>query len=542
MTVTIFAALTVLAASCGGDNGKGATATTTATSLAPSTSPGSASPTSAPPDQGCTAARVGGELNVGQSSDLPGLDPTVVTGASRDSGGAEMTAIYDTLMRVDVETAKVVPQVAESLEPNADASVWTLKLRDGVRFGNGDALTAQAVIDSINRFKGAKVAAANFLPLITSMQASDTKTVVFTLTGPWGDFPYFLASAGGMIVDTNVVAAKGAEAFNKDPTGAGVGAYELVRYVPGEEVVMKAKTDYYGGPVCVQTLRFTKIADDQARYDALKLGEIGATVLSDAKVVNQAKKVDKRPGFTGFGNGDQLMINVRAGHPGADLKVREAMEAAIDVNALNQRVNDGKGVATTAIVHPDTALFSPGMDAEKPDAAKAKQLVTEARAAGWDGSLNLLSGDTPTAVELGITAQAMLQAAGMTVQVTNVPTADLIKRVITDKNFDVTTWSLNVLPEAPWSGIDRNLRSDSPTNRTGYADAGFDAALAQLRKATTVDEKKTALAAVQQVWNATVPGVMYQQDEEFLTWGDKVHGVKLTREGVAMFDDVYIDK
>jgi peptide/nickel transport system substrate-binding protein len=109
----------------------------------------------------------------------------------------------------------------------------------------------------------------------------------------------------------------------------------------------------------------------------------------------------------------------------------------------------------------------------------------------------------------------------MTVAVTNVPTADLIRRVITDKNFDVTTWSLNVLPEAPWSGIDRNLRSDSPTNRTGYANPDFDAALAELRKATTVDQKKAALADVQKVWNATFPGVMYQQDEEFLTRGDR---------------------
>src|SRR5262249_49733212 len=163
-------------------------------------------------------------------------------------------------------------------------------------------------------------------------------------------------------------------------------------------------------------------------------------------------------------------------------------------------------------------------------------------AAGWNGNINLLSGDTPNGVELGITVKGLLEAAGMTVAVTNVPTADLISRVITDKNYDITTWSLNVLPEAPWSGIDRNLRSDSPTIRNGYADPNFDAALAELRKATTVEQKKTALADVQKVWNATYPGVMYQQDEQYLTWGDKVHGVKLTREGVAMFDDVDLDK
>jgi peptide/nickel transport system substrate-binding protein len=223
---------------------------------------------------------------------------------------------------------------------------------------------------------------------------------------------YFLASAGGMIVNAKVVAAKGAEAFNKDPTGAGVGAYELVRYVPGDEVVMKAKTDYYGGPVCVQSLRFVKIADDQARYDALNLGEIGATVLSDAKVVDEAKNVDKRPGFTGFGNGDQLMINVRDGHPGTDLKVREAIAAAVDIDTVNQRVNEGKGVETSAIVHPGTPLYTSGMDAPKADPAKAKQLVTEAKAAGWDGTINLLSGDTPDGVDSASPSRACSRRPG----------------------------------------------------------------------------------------------------------------------------------
>src|SRR5262249_29999030 len=264
---SLAATVALLLAACGGDNSNGAAGTTAVPatsgatgSSAPATSGGATATGGSAGTKVCTADKVGGDLTVGQSSDLPGLDPTVVTGASAASGGAEMTAIYDTLMRVDTKTATFVPQVAESLQPNADGSVWTLKLRSGVKFGNGDPLNAQAVIDSISRFKGTKVAAANFLPLIASMQPADDLTVVFTLSAPWGDFPWFLASAGGMIVDAKVVAAKGAEAFNKDPTGAGVGAYELVRYVPGEELVVKAKTDYYGGPVCVQTLKFVKIA------------------------------------------------------------------------------------------------------------------------------------------------------------------------------------------------------------------------------------------------------------------------------------------
>jgi peptide/nickel transport system substrate-binding protein len=345
-----------------------------------------------------------------------------------------------------------------------------------------------------------------------------------------------------MIVNVNVVNAKGDQAFNLDPTGAGVGAFELVKFVPNESVEMKGKTDYYGGPVCIDTLRFTVIADETARYEALKLGEIGGAVLAVPRTVHEARDVDKRPGLVGYGNNLQFMVNARPGSPGENPLVRQAVAAAIDPDIINQRVNDGTATSSRAIVHPDTALYTPGMEGPQPDPAQAKQLVEQAKAAGWDGNIRLQNSDTPAAREISLTAQGMLQAAGMNVELTNVPVAEHISRVTTEKNFDIASWSLNVLPEAPWSGIDRNLRSDSPTNRTGYANAEFDAALAKLRAATTVDQKKAALAEVQEVWNATAPGVMFQQDEEFLTWGDKVHGMKLTREGVAMLDDVWIEK
>jgi peptide/nickel transport system substrate-binding protein len=530
-------AVSLLFAACGGDDDGGDSAAGGDESASSSSDGGSGG------DDVCTEDRVGGELTVGQTGDLNGFDPAVITGASRDSGGAELTAIYDTLMRSNPETGEIEPHVAESLEPSDDLAEWTLTLREGVTFGNGDPLTGEAVIASIQRLDGADVAAANFAALITNMEAPDERTVVFTLDAPWGDFPYFLASAGGMIVNTAAVDEVGEEAFNTEPpVGAGVGPFQLVRYAPDEEVVMEAKPDYWGGPVCVETVRFITPGDDTTRLEALELGEIDVTILAEPRVVARARDDEGRPGFTGYGNGSQLMINAREGHPGEDVRVRQALAAAIDPQVISERVNEGHSVATSAIVHPDSPLYSDGLGESLVDADRAQELVEEAKADGWDGSIELLSTDTPAAEESAITVEAMLEAAGIEVSVEHLPVADMVERVSVDQNFDVTSWSLNVLPEAPWSGIDRNLRSDSPTNRTGYANEDFDAALAELRGAGTVEERQAGIAAVQEVWDETVPGVMFQQDEEFLTWADGVHGVRLTREGVAMLDDVYVDR
>jgi peptide/nickel transport system substrate-binding protein len=529
------AALLVVLAACGGDDDGG-----DSSSGGNGENGGETAGSGSSGDDVCTEERVGGELTVGQSSGLAGFDPAMTTG-TRDSGGTELTAIFDTLMRVDPETSEVVAHVAESLEPDDDGSEWTLTLREGVTFGNGDPLTGEAVIASIERLEGATVAAANFAALITNMEAPDERTVVFTLDAPWGDFPYFLAMGGGMIVNTAAVDEVGDEAFNLEPPeGAGVGPFVLERFAPDEEVVMRARDDYWGGPVCVETVTFVTPGADDARYEALQLGEIDLTVLAEPRVVEQAHQ-DDRPGITGYGNGNQLMINTRPGRPGEDVRVRQAIAAAIDVDTIDERAYEGTATVSGSVVHPDTPLYTDGLGGPEYDLDRARELVEEAKADGWDGSLGFVSIDSPTSTEVSITVEAMLEAVGMDVTVESVAVTDLVERITTDQDFDVTAWSLDVLPEAPWSGVDRNLRSDSPTNRTGYADEDFDAALAELRAASTVEERRDGLAAVQEVWNETVPGVVYSHDEEFLTWTDEVHGLRLTREGVAMLDDAYVD-
>ena len=83
------------------------------------------------------------------------------------------------------------------------------------------------------------------------MEVVDPLTVKFTLTAPYPDFPHVLATDVGMITNPRVVAAKGPDGFANDPTGGGVGPYEFEKYAPGEEIVLKAKSDYWGGPVCI---------------------------------------------------------------------------------------------------------------------------------------------------------------------------------------------------------------------------------------------------------------------------------------------------
>src|SRR5688500_17011547 len=139
LALVTVSAMTLVA--CGDDGSDSSSPTTSAASAAPATTAAAA---------GCTAERVGGTVAMGMFTETTGLDPVVASGKGV-AGAIEMAALYDTLMSYDTATAKYEPRVAQSLTANTDFSVWTLKLRDGIKFGNGDPLTAEAVKTSIGR-------------------------------------------------------------------------------------------------------------------------------------------------------------------------------------------------------------------------------------------------------------------------------------------------------------------------------------------------------------------------------------------------------
>lgn len=190
------------AAACGGSGGDEATAATGT----------------------CTTERIGGSVTQGTLLSPRGLDPVGQPGAA-GSGGTEVQALFDTLITYNAETQAYEPQVAQSLDSNADHSVWTMKLRDGVTFGNGDALTADDVKRSIERHQSpsnTQVSRGEALT-IASMDVVDPLTIRFTLDGPYPSFPHVLATDVGMVTNPRIVDAMGPDQFALNPRGAGVG-------------------------------------------------------------------------------------------------------------------------------------------------------------------------------------------------------------------------------------------------------------------------------------------------------------------------------
>lgn len=494
-------------------------------------------------DEKCTQDLAGGDLTMATSLATQTLDP--VTSNSGANGGSERAAIYDTLVKYDVETNEYKPHLAESLEGNEGSTQWTLKLREGIKFANGEPLTSEVVQTSMKRHMdpGAGSNIYDLMNNIESMDLVDDLTLVFNLSRPNGTFPFTLAGSGGEITNPTVVKELGEDFGLKTASGMGLGPYDVVRFAPGEEVVMKAKSDYWGGPVCIDQLRFINITGGKGTYEAFKLDEVQVAYLKDARSVNDAKE-DGAQGYSGYSYaGAEVLMNngVRDSTPATkDQRIREAVALAIDPEVMNKRRWDGLGNVSSSLIAPATEALFPGIEGPPYDPEKSKELVAEAKEDGWDGKLTLVCPDDPSNVEASIAIQALLDAVGIEVDASQVATNDLINSVIIDANYELACWGVGAQVSSPYIAFG-TFHSEALDNYAGFKNSEMDAAIDKLEAAATIEAQREALGEIQTVWNETIPSAIYGSPESVIVVSDAVHGVKPTSWSTLLFHDAYID-
>ncbi len=489
----------------------------------------------ADPSDVCTEDKVdaAGKLTVSTFFPTQSLDPATAPGGF--AGGTELSAIYDTLMRYNPETGNYDPFVAESLAGNDDSTEWTLKLRSGITFGNGDPLTAQDVKYSIERLKTAPVAAAAYANMISSLDVVDDLTVVYHLVRPWGQFAVALAGEPGMVVNKKVVDAQG-DTFATNPVGAGVGPYEPVKLAPGEETTMKAKTDYWGGPVCVGNLRFVFVPGDKAQFEAFQKGEVDTVSLSDPVVIHDFQEADGVADLTALISGYGVGMNSRPDSPFSDVRLRQAVAQAINPDIINDRAFSGYGIMASGLTAPDMRIYS-GVDGLPYDPDAAKGLVEDAKADGVDTNVTLMCSDT-TNQDYVLAVQAMLDQVGFNVETDILSTTDSLAKLQAG-SFQVTCGATLTRDDSPLRQLSQ-LTSDSPANRYGFADPDLDEAINQVYLARDVEEVQTAMAQVQEVWNEVQPMAPVYVQTQLVGFHDNVHGLYLGNDSKLGFEKVYI--
>lgn len=484
-----------------------------------------------------TDATDGGVLTFAEYAEARSLD-TTKTYANGAVGGNALAAIYDTLMRYDVDSKTWEPQLAESLSSNDDKNVWTLKLRKDVTFSDGTPVNADAVIGSIKYYT--EHYGYQGLTLLTNgMQAKkvDDSTVEFTVARPWATFPAMLAGGPGMIMAP--AAYKNPEKFQ--PIGAG--AFELDKYEPGVEMTMTAREDYYGGKPHLDGLRFVYLNPDSAKLESLATGDIDAAYVRTDENVEKARK-DGVEGYL-YANGAGAMINInqREGRPGEDIRVRQAIAYAFDNDSYIERGKNGAGVPSKAIF-PESSPWATGVDTPDLDREKAKALLDEAKADGYDGKVSYLAAGDPASQASAVQIEAQLEAVGFEVDLQAAESiTDLTTRVYVDHDYDLTQGASNVGDEDPYGAMYEWLFSQSPTNGGAYVSEEMDGLLTELQAVSDDPEAgKDVMTKIETLYHEDVPAVIISPTAVFIVMGEETHGIQPSTQALQLFDEAWLAK
>lgn len=268
-----------------------------------------------------------------------------------------------------------VPSLAESWELSEDGTKVSFKLRQGVRFHNGQEMTAEDVAYTYNQAI-ATPATASITSMMKGMEVDGKYACTLTLTGPFGPIQSCLASPYLGIV------CKAAD--EADPNGygrapIGTGAYKFDRWDIGDKIVLKANEDYWEGSPKIKDLIFKICLDTNAALVALENGEID---LCDTIPVAQKATVAASDtlAWDSTGSNATYFLQVETNKPPFnDVRVRQAFSCAINRDEVVVGACDGNAVAIQAMMNKDVECYPKDFVSKYGyDPERAKKLLAEA--------------------------------------------------------------------------------------------------------------------------------------------------------------------
>jgi peptide/nickel transport system substrate-binding protein len=443
---------------------------------------------------------------------------------------ARAKAMFDKLADLGSDMA-AVPRLAESWEPDADLTVWTIKLREAV-FHDGGPVRAADVLYSYNRIANPDEtfrAKSDLAPIdLEASKAVDDSTIEFVLKYPLAEFPNSLAAFGTYIVP------EGSDDF-ASPIGSG--PFKFASFTPGSEFTAERFDDHWDGPARLDRLQIVVADEESARINALLGGQVEyahdlSATTARANEAGDAVTMVSSPGSNMLGF---AMKTDRA--PFDDPRVRQAMFLLCDRDELLESVVSGRGQIGNDLFGIGFEHYASAIPQRERDLAAATALLAEA-------GVQAITLDTAD-VGSGFTEAAQIFAeqvreAGVDVEINERNADTYWSEVLTEGQ--IASYRSGAMPIA--SHISQRLLTDSPTNVTQWHRPDFDERYLKLQSTADETERETLYQEIQQ---------LLHDEGGYLVWGfadwivgtlPGVHGVEQAPANTlewARFDKVWMD-
>ena len=426
----------------------------------------------------------------------PGLDPT----AGAASAIAEVTLynIYETLTKINADS-KITGLLAESWTASADLKTWTFKLRQGVKFHNGEPFNAASVKFTMER-AAAKDSTNKDKPVFANIERIDTpdaNTVVLNLKNGNPDLLFQLGQATAIMVEPKSVATN-----NTQPMGTG--PYKLESWNRGSSVTL-SRWDGYRGAKEVKLKRVVMrfINDPAAQVAALMSGDVDVFPrVSAARSLQAFQNNKKFQVLIGGSRAKTILAINNKRKPLDDVRVRRAIAAAIDRKAVIEGAADGFGVPIGSFYVPRAPGYIDTTGINPFDQAKARALLHQA-GVSVPLELTMKLPPTPYARQGGEVIAAQLAKVGINAKIENVEWAQWMSGVYGQKAYDLTVIS-HVEP-LDFGNFAR------PNYYWGYESAEFNGLWAKVNATIKPEERNKLMAQAQKlVADDAVSAYLYQ--------------------------------
>lgn len=329
----------------------------------------------------------------------------------------------------------LVPEIAESWD-SADGMTWVFKIREGVSFHSGKAVTPDDVVASINHHRGeaSTSAAKPFFEAVTDIKV-DGANVVITLNAANADFPFLMS-------DYHVPVMPGADGKIDVTSTDGCGGYIVESYEPGVQATLNRNPNYWKSDRAhFDQVVLLTILDPAARLNALMTGEVDAIDQVDPASIGLLESRGVANILSISGNAHYVYPMDARAAPFSDNNVRLALKYAFDRQELVDKILAGHGsVSNDNPIGPANRYFNPDMEAKIYDPDKAKFYLKEAGLDKLEVTLSAANAAFSGAVDGAVLISEKAAAAGITITVDRVPDDGYWDNVWMKKPFCASYW------------------------------------------------------------------------------------------------------
>ncbi len=484
--------------------------------------------TSSNPTTTTGSIKKGGRITIGQQTPSGAMDPIL----TNDLGRLTILGQCGEYLAFSDKDLKLRPVLATSWSPNNDGSVWTFKIRQGVKFNDGKTpMTADDVVATFNRLADPSIkgnnALSNFRGVLSKGGATkvDDQTVKFQLDSPNGNFPYLVSSD-----NYNAIILPASYSGNWDQSFIGTGPWKLKDYAVNDHLSLDRNPSYWdsNNQPFLDGIDFKFYADEPASILAFQAGSLDA--INQFSVSNgQGLLTDPNTTVIDIPTSAHRQIHMRVDQPPFDNKfVRQALALSLDRQATITGLWNGK--AQLANDHPIFKMY-PSSDTSVPqrsiDVNQAKQLLAQGgKSAGF--AVTLYTEKVQEIPDLAALLQAAGKAIGINITLNITDSGTYYDKYWLDSPLGITDYGHRGVPN---TFLSAPLLSTGTWNAAHFANTTYDGLYQQYVKAVDLSAQKAVTGQIEKLLLDETPLIIPYNYDHLTAVKKKLLGVETTGMG-----------